>query len=912
MTRFRLLHLTLRSRTALYFGFGVAGVILSTLFVTRWFFLYSLNELENYEINHANHQAKAVIEMMVSQQKARSYDWAYWDETNQLFINGNVEGYRDRNLYQETLDTLSLDMMIFLTLEGEVLDSLVRFQDGSAVNHLVEQVVNDASVQQHFDAMNRTLDVRRESNAGLVLLQDSLWVISMTPVRDSEGTSATSGWLIWGQNLTQRFPGNFDAILTANNQLLAVSDTVLPLDKLTAISSNEWLQRTQTKVMKWSAIEGISGNPVVYLKTTEERSHYVKGQSLFLYLIGAAGFFASLIGFITFLMFKKRVSTRFADFEQSVMRLFSKYQLDDLSHRRSDELERITQLVEILAENTSLTQDKLQDTLQKFDALYQSRTMGMLLVVDREIIDINQAALELLGYDKVELVNQDLNILCKVEDNQPECRVEQMYRALNNGVTHFDAIMLNKSGKEIECLIDVNLIHHENQQALMLSVSDMSEQKKQAKMINDLVGRDPVSGLFNRPALLSRLDDLIENRPNQFSFLYISVARLKKISEVYGHLIFDDTISYIASVFGEQLSSYQVGRISEFEFIAVIEEIEQCNNAISCATRFIDVMSRKTQILGVELDLSSQVAILDPEITHQHLGYLLQAASYAVQHFQHTPVTEVIHIDQALAKQAQSTLVINRDLAQAIRDEAITAYYQPIVDTDSGKVNGFEALARWSHPELGFVRPDLFIEIAEQNHLIVELGESILRQACHFITVINQQRVEEGLSPLTVHVNFSAIHFYHAHLPDLLRKVMDEFGISRGQLVIEITESTLLGIESETLERTREIKSMGIQLALDDFGTGYSSFSTLCSFPLDIVKLDKSYIDQIENNDRARTLIRSIAGMAKELGLTTVAEGVESASQLRKLKIWNIDEIQGYYFYKPMPEQEALNTFAHQ
>lgn len=156
------------------------------------------------------------------------------------------------------------------------------------------------------------------------------------------------------------------------------------------------------------------------------------------------------------------------------------------------------------------------------------------------------------------------------------------------------------------------------------------------------------------------------------------------------------------------------------------------------------------------------------------------------------------------------------------------------------------------------------------------------------------------------------MHFYHARLPDALRHVMDEFDIAPGQLVIEITESTLLGIESETLERTKEIKSLGIQLALDDFGTGYSSFSTLCSFPLDIVKLDKSYIDQLENNDRARTLIRSIASMAKELGLTTVAEGVETASQLRKLKIWHVDEIQGYYFYKPMPESEALNAFERQ
>lgn len=912
MSNFRLLTSSLRGRTALYFGLGVASIILSTLFITRWFFLYSLDELENHEINQANHQAQSVIDMMIGQQDMAAYDWAYWDETYHLFVSDDLIGYRERNLTQDSLDNLGIDMMAFVSLNGELVDSLLRPDPEVTSTDLVAQVVAAPRVQEHFHEMLTRVDSRRESLAGLLLLRDQLWVVSLTPVRNSEGTSAISGWLIWGQNLTQRFPGNFRAILTADNQLVLPRQSRERLLTHPSNQSAQGVERTETLLVKWSPIIDMSGQNVAYLKTTLERVHYLKGQSLFLYLFVVTGFFAGLIGLVTFLMFRQRVSMRFTRFEQSMLQLFDKYQLNDLSHRRSDELERITQLVEILAENTSLTQDKLHDTLQKFDALYQSRSLGLLLVVDRLIVDINQAALDLLGYQKADLINQDLNILCQQDEDQAQCRVEQMYRSLESGVTQFEAALFNKQGKEIECLLDVNLIHHENQQALMLSISDVSEQKKQLKMINDLVGRDPVSGLYNRPTILSTLSELIEHKPKQFSFFYISVARLKKISEVYGHLIFDDTIRYIASVFGDKLAAFQVGRISEFEFIVVLEDLKQSDEAILCAHHFIDVMSRKPRILGVELDLSCKVAMVSPEITHHDLGYLLQAASYAVQHFPQAAPNEVINITTVLAEQAQSRLLINRDLAKAIRDKSIVAYYQPIVDTESGKVSGFEALARWLHPELGFVPPDLFIGVAEQNHLIVALGESVLRQACRFLADLNQRRTDHGLGPLSIHVNFSAIHFYHAQLPDLLSQVMDEFGIEQGQLVIEITESTLLGIESETLERTRAIKSLGIQLALDDFGTGYSSFSTLCNFPLDIVKLDKSYIDQIESNDRARTLIRSIAGMAQELGLTTVAEGVESASQLRKLKIWHIDEIQGYYFYKPMTESAALETFCHQ
>ncbi|CDT78893.1 hypothetical protein VDIAB_100599 [Vibrio diabolicus] len=139
---------------------------------------------------------------------------------------------------------------------------------------------------------------------------------------------------------------------------------------------------------------------------------------------------------------------------------------------------------------------------------------------------------------------------------------------------------------------------------------------------------------------------------------------------------------------------------------------------------------------------------------------------------------------------------------------------------------------------------------------------------------------------------------------------MAQYNLSAGQLVLEITESMLMGGEIESIQSIQDIKRLGVGLALDDFGTGYASFSSVCNFPLDIVKLDKSYIDEIETNDRAKTLVRNIANMSQELGLTIVAEGVETASQVRKLKVWNIDELQGFYFHKPMPAEQALVQFS--
>ncbi|QSA19975.1 EAL domain-containing protein, partial [Vibrio furnissii] len=176
------------------------------------------------------------------------------------------------------------------------------------------------------------------------------------------------------------------------------------------------------------------------------------------------------------------------------------------------------------------------------------------------------------------------------------------------------------------------------------------------------------------------------------------------------------------------------------------------------------------------------------------------------------------------------------------KNRKIIAHYQPIVKAASGQLVGFEALARWKHSQFGMVSPAVFVPLAEQRKLIVELGEQILDQACAFLQTF-QQAQGHNKQMVSIHVNISSPHFYHSSLVDTLRNVIAQYQLEAGQLVLELTESILMGVEEETQQRMDAIKALGVQLALDDFGTGYSSFSSLCNFPLDIVKLDKSYID---------------------------------------------------------------------
>ena len=315
MPNFRLLTLNLRYKTALYFSLGLLGMIISFLFISRYFFLYSLDELERTEISHANQQAHAVINMMVNQQREISYDWAYWDETYDLLKDGNIGDYRDRNLYIESIDTLALDLMVFVTLEGKILDSLTREQDKQQSHEFVKQVVSLPEVKDHISNANNTLDIHRDSMAGLFKINHHVWSISLTPVRNSEGDKSSPGWLLWGRDLNLRFPGDFDSILTASNQLVELNATVDGESLAGKVNKNG------NNITLWSELTNVSNQPIALLKTDSQRAHYEKGNTLFLYLFATVGVVATAIASSTYWVYKNRVATRFNHFSQGIRQL---------------------------------------------------------------------------------------------------------------------------------------------------------------------------------------------------------------------------------------------------------------------------------------------------------------------------------------------------------------------------------------------------------------------------------------------------------------------------------------------------------------------------------------------------------------------------------------------------------------
>lgn len=897
------LHLTnsnLRYKTALYFSLGLLGMVISFLLISRYFFLYSLDELENMEIDHANKQALAVVDMMVTQQEEASYDWAYWDETHDLFIEHDIKGYTERNLYVETLDSLSLDLMSFLTLDGKELLSLTRENSPKISAQLSGTLATHPFIQKYLTSMTNIPDTHKTSLSGLLRIDNTIWGLSLTPVRNSDSSSISNGWMLWGRNLSVRFPGDFSTVLSTQNSL----DLLEPTEHVLVRN----IEKTSNAIVTASKVNDLSGSPIAWLTTEMKREHYQKGSELFIYLFASVGLAAALISIVTFIIFRIKVATRFAHFAEDIHQIASEYQLDGVQSVTKDELELATKLVRKLSENTSLTQLQLKDSIESFGALYNSTSLGMIFVIEREIVDANPRALEILSYQKSDFVNRPLESLCSPEED--ESKLEGMLIELENGRTQFEAQILDGHGEIIDCHVEAGLIQRNGQSAIMLLLQDIRETKQQAQMIQKLTKFDPISGFCNRPVILASLENLVITQPNRFSFIYISCKQLKQVTEVYGPYVFDEAVQYVSKLLREHLGSNQIGRISEHEFIVLIPDLSKHQELIEATNRLLNQLSYKAVFSDITLSLDTKAVMIDPKTTHQPVEHLLLSARHSAQTIRGRKIREVFVTDEELSAQAEMLMVINRDLESAIQREEIIPYFQPIVDAKTEEVIGFEALARWHHPTLGMVSPAVFIPMAEQGKLIIELGESILKQSCAFIGSLNKIRHANGLPQFSVHINLSARHFYHSKLISYLKNVIEEYEVSAGNLILEITESMLMGGEAESINCINEIKRLGVQLALDDFGTGYSSFSSICNFPLDIVKLDKSYIDEIEHNDRAKTLVRNIASMSNELGLTIVAEGVETASQVRKLKVWNIKDLQGFYFYKPMPMHEVLETFS--
>jgi diguanylate cyclase (GGDEF)-like protein len=380
----------------------------------------------------------------------------------------------------------------------------------------------------------------------------------------------------------------------------------------------------------------------------------------------------------------------------------------------------------------------------------------------------------------------------------------------------------------------------------------------------------------------------------------LDIDNFKLVNDSLGHEHGDALLLAVAQrIHGSLRAGDTAARVGGDEFTLLLEDISGLDHAIAAAERVAQAVRTPVVLDGQEIFPTASIGIALSSPGHTRADEILRSADLAMYQAKADGKDRHAVFDQVLQDRAAERLTMEADLRRALERGEIQVYYQPIVSLRDGQPVEYEALARWLHPERGLVSPAEFIPIAEQNGLIVPIGQCILEQACR------QARAWQQLNPsapdIVVSVNLSARQFQHPALLDDIRRAIDVAGLSPRCLKLEITESTVMQDAESAVATLHALKALGIKVAIDDFGTGYSSLGYLKQFPIDTLKIDRSFVNGLGQDAQDTAIVRSILALARSLGLSVTAEGIETVAQLEQLEHMGCDRGQGYLFSRPLP-----------
>lgn len=429
-----------------------------------------------------------------------------------------------------------------------------------------------------------------------------------------------------------------------------------------------------------------------------------------------------------------------------------------------------------------------------------------------------------------------------------------------------------------------------------------------ADQVEHLAYHDALTGLPNRPLFMDRLIIAVAqaNRANQkLAVFFLDLDRFKDINDSLGHTVGDSLLKSAAERVRRCVREGDtVARFGGDEFTLVIPRIDKIEDAAKIANKIIETLKIPFEIADRELFITTSIGVaiypsdgLDPET-------LVRNADTAMYRAKDQGRDNYQLYAPAMNARALERLALENTLRRAVAQKELVLFYQPVIGASSGIVVGVEALIRWQHPELGLLSPAHFISLAEISGLIVPIGEWVIRTACKQVKTW-QKKFDQ---PLTVAINLSARQFQHPDLVSQIRSSIAETGVDPASLEFEITESSAMQNAENTIFTLRELKDLGVKIAMDDFGTGYSSLNYLKRFPIDTLKLDQTFVRDVMTDARDAAIVGAVISMAHRLGLSVIAEGVETDAQLEYLRRENCDYIQGYLF-SPPKAPDALEPF---
>ncbi len=533
-----------------------------------------------------------------------------------------------------------------------------------------------------------------------------------------------------------------------------------------------------------------------------------------------------------------------------------------LSQRQSQEKERLRQLVGISFE-------------------------GLLIERDGVVLDVNERLCELAGRDASSLIGQPLDRLAlrpAAQDGTGAPSQEQHLLRSDGGLV------------PVECL--VRPVTYEGRPANAIALRDLTDRHSSEAALIRMAHHDPLTGLPNRLLLDKRMTESLaagSAAGRSVAVLCLDLDGFKSVNDLHGHAVGDELLIQVARRLEAELREEDtLARLGGDEFVVVVPAKPGSHDAL--ADRLVRTLSQPFVAAGQPVVVGASIGIALCPAHARDGAELLRCADIAMYCAKDAGRHTFRVFDPAMDQFIQDQQALERDLREAMEQDTISLHYQPLVNAMTGCIEGYEALLRWQHPTRGMVPPSVFVPLAEEKQLIQPLGRWVLETAC--------REAAGWEAPLRVAVNLSPRQFRHADLPDYVFDMLRRTGLPPDRLELEVTEGVLIDDPDHAVHMLSTLRAGGVRVSLDDFGTGYSSLSYLRRFPLDKIKIDKSFVDGLAGSDpQSASIVAALIALAHTLGLSVTAEGVETVEQLQELQRRACNQVQGYLLGKPSRER---------
>ena len=552
--------------------------------------------------------------------------------------------------------------------------------------------------------------------------------------------------------------------------------------------------------------------------------------------------------------------------------------------------------------------EMMREAVRRYESLFENATEGIFQTTpEGRYLSANPALARIYGHTTPDALISHLHDIEHQLYVQPERRAEFVRLMQEQGtVRNFESQVYTRDGSIIWISENARVVRHADGSVQFYegTVVDITERREHEAALEYQAHHDSLTGLPNRALLPDRIEQAIAQAGRsgkQVAVVFVDLDHFKLINDSLGHHVGDRLLLEVASrlktcVRGNDTVVRQGGD----EFVLVLAEQQGEDDILAVVSRLLDAVSQPWTDNGQEYGLSCSIGVSCFPQDGDEPGALLRSADAAMYQAKASGRSTYHFYTPELNQAVSERLELENSLRHALEREEFRVYYQPRIDVASSRIVGAEALIRWDCPGKGIVPPDSFISIAEETGLIIPIGQWILREACRQ----NSAWRRAGLPPIAVSVNLSPIQFRHTGLVDSVAAALTEAGLDPKSLELEVTESFVMHDAERINVAMQSLKALGVDIAVDDFGTGYSSLSYLKRFPVDRLKVDKSFVRDIDSDPDDAAIVRAIITLGHALNLRVVAEGVETAAHLDYLKLHGCDEVQGYYFSRPVPASQ--------